>query len=271
MCESIWKVLSLQYIPKKSCKDWLDIAEIFESKWGFPHCIETLDGKHIRITKPPGSGSASFNYKKYFSFILMATCDARYRFTWIDVGNYGSLNDSSVFGATGFGQELESGRYPLPDPKLLLGTEEILPYFFIGDEAFKLRKYLMRPYTKCQAENLAKDHFNYRLSRARMTIEDAFGILTGRLKILHKALYFNIETSIIIVKCLVCLHNFIISQEMNLPEENKMHASESFIKKNCDDNVTEIDDNEEEEDQNLCPAEIKIRDILTTYFQKFDK
>lgn len=75
-------------IPEKNVEDWIKVAENYENKWNFPNCIGALDGKHIRIMKPPESGSAFFNYKKYFSFVLMAICDGDYRFIWTDVGDY---------------------------------------------------------------------------------------------------------------------------------------------------------------------------------------
>lgn len=50
--------------------------------------------------------------------------------------------------------------------------------FFIGDDAFLTSKNLMKSYS---GTNLGqkKRIFNYRLSRARRTIENAFGILVS--------------------------------------------------------------------------------------------
>lgn len=89
VCEQVWNVLSPIYLPEKRVEDWIAIAEQYESRWNFPNCLGALDGKHIRNSKPPRSGSAFFNYKKYYSFVLMAICDPEYRFTWADIGDYG--------------------------------------------------------------------------------------------------------------------------------------------------------------------------------------
>lgn len=89
MCNAIWKILQPIYLqcPQEE-KEWIRIAKEFNNIWNFPNCIGAIDGKHCRIQAPPNSGSAFYNYKSYFSLILMAIADARYRFIWVDIGDY---------------------------------------------------------------------------------------------------------------------------------------------------------------------------------------
>lgn len=67
-------------MPELKKKDWIEVAEIYKKKTNFPHCLGAIDGKHIRIRKPSNTGSEYFNYKNYFSIVLMAVVDANYKF-----------------------------------------------------------------------------------------------------------------------------------------------------------------------------------------------
>lgn len=69
----------------------------------------------------------------------------------------------------------------------------------------------MRPYAKRNRLTDEQRIFNYRLSRARLCIENTFGILVSRWHILHKRLCFSVANAEEIFKAVVCLHNFIMS------------------------------------------------------------
>lgn len=54
-------------------EEWRKIAKDFEERWQFPNCLGAIDGKHIRIIPPPGSGSYFWNYKNFNSIGLVQT------------------------------------------------------------------------------------------------------------------------------------------------------------------------------------------------------
>ena len=84
----IWLALKDKYVgPPKSANNWKNISKVFESTWHLPHCIGAIDGKHIAIQCPQNSGSLYYNYKEWFSIVLLALCDACYNFTLADIDN----------------------------------------------------------------------------------------------------------------------------------------------------------------------------------------
>ena len=101
--------------------------------------IGSFDGKHIVIQAPKGGGSMYFNYKHTHRIVLLATCDAKYCFTLLNIGGYGSHSDGGVLRNSAFGKALERG-HPPPEPIAGSGSETSMPYVFIGDAAFPLRK-----------------------------------------------------------------------------------------------------------------------------------
>ena len=70
----------------------------FQEKWNFSTCEGAMDGKHVQIVPPPGSGSLYFNYKGNFSVVLLALVDANLKFLFVDVGTNGRISDGGVWG-----------------------------------------------------------------------------------------------------------------------------------------------------------------------------
>ena len=95
--EAISKILSPAVMHPPSEQLWRDTARDFKNLWHCPNCIGAIDGKHVKIRAPPNSGSGFYNYKGYFSIVLLAVCDPHYRFLMVDIGDNGRQGDAGVF------------------------------------------------------------------------------------------------------------------------------------------------------------------------------
>jgi len=91
--------------------------------------------------------------------------------------------------------------------------------FLVGDAGYPLLSWLLKPYPFHSALSAAQKSFNYRLSRARIVAEIAFGRLKARWRRLLKASEMRPENiSKVIAACCV-LHNICEIHGSDINEE----------------------------------------------------
>lgn len=220
------------YLQQPTIEMWMSIASDFELRWHFPHCLGAVDGKHILIKKPNNTGSSYFNYKHNFSVVLMAAVDAKYRFTFIDVGSMGRFSDGNIFSSCELAKKLDNGTLQIPPPMELPSFKHILPYIFVGDEAFPLMQNLMRPYPKKSVTgNYENKVFNYRLSRARQCVECTFGILASRFRVFQRPFEIKVTTVVDVVKAACVLHNY-LRRNAVVAGDNEQHGPTQNLPRN---------------------------------------
>ncbi|CAH2010813.1 unnamed protein product [Acanthoscelides obtectus] len=192
------------WFPKTS-EEWQEIAYNIETRWNFPNCGGSIDGKHLRIVKPANSGSYFFNYKDYHSIVLMALVNADYEFIYVNVGCNGRVSDGGVLEYTKFYDKLIEKKLNLPSNDV---TKHNLNFVFVADDAFALHENILKPFP---GNNLTKEEsiFNYRLSRVRRTVENAFGILANRFRVFHTPINMQPDKIDKIVLAACALHNFL--------------------------------------------------------------
>lgn len=206
--------------------EWIHIAKEFEMRCNFANCLGAVDGKHVTIIPPTGSGSYFYNYKGTHSLVLLAVVNANLEFIMCDFGINGRISDGGVIEYSNFYKKLKNGQLHLPPPRKPQNSQRELPFVFIGDEAFALRSDFLKPFSQRELDN-KKKIFNYRLSRARCKVENAFGILSNRFRIFHTPISVNLEAIDKIVMATCVLHNFlrrryatVYTPENNLYREN---------------------------------------------------
>ena len=145
------------------------------------------------------------------SIVMLALVDGQYKFRWVDVGTAGSCSDAQIFNASQLKRRIEDGRIGFPDPAPITQGGRDVPYFILADDAFALKTWLMKPYGRrllTREERIA----NYRISRDRRVVENAFGILVSRFRVMRTTIELLPETVREVVMTCVVLHNILRSQ-----------------------------------------------------------
>ena len=177
VCQVIIGRFMEEYMSLPDSKEkWLSVAKKFKEKWQFPNCVGAIDGKHVSLINLFNSGST-------------------YKFLYVSVEGQGRISDGGVFKNSELYHLLVNGEINLPDSRQLpdlsslndsflveSNRESEVPYIIVADDAFPLTTYWMKPYSS-QTLSDSKRIFGYRLSRARRTTENAFGVLSNRFRV----------------------------------------------------------------------------------------
>ena len=145
-CKAVVERLTPDFIKVPAMKaEWLNVLKRFKDRWNYPHALGAIDGKHIRFQKPKNGGSFYYNYKHTHSIILMAIAGPDYKCLYADVGSNGRFNDSGIWNKCALLQGILNGTVELPADGMLQNGENV-PYVFLGDDAFALKEFLMKPF-----------------------------------------------------------------------------------------------------------------------------
>lgn len=228
------KVKHLFFQLPQSEQEWLAVSNGFQETWDFPHAIGALDGKHISIQAPFRTGTEYYNYKKFFSIVLLALVDSNYNFMYVNVGCQGRISDGGVFRNSLLYQMLENQQLNVPASEILnIPYVKKIPYVILGDQAFALNRYMMTPFSGVHQKGSKERIFNYRLSRARRVVENAFGIMTSKFRVLRKAMILKPTSAKKIVLACVHLHNFLrrdcLLNSSNTPTSEAVGALQNQI------------------------------------------
>ena len=126
----------------------------------------------------------------------MAVVDARYRFLFVDISQPGGDSVGGIWSNTDISYAVDYDEAGFPPNRKLPGNEDDpnapeLPIFIVGNDAFGLKPWLMKPYPFHRIDNKQRV-FNYRLSRACRVVENVFGILVMRFRYLRRPMEQNV-------------------------------------------------------------------------------
>ena len=186
----------------------LDMEEL----WQFPCCWAAINGFPIPLKCPNGGLAACkeyHNFENLYSIVLMGLVDAKYRFIWGSCGFPGNSHDSTILQSTQLWTDITEGEAIPCMAKDLDGTK--VPPLILGDSAFPFQTWLTKPFTNAVLTP-EQHYFNYRLSRARVVTEGAYGQLKGRWRVLMRKCENPPEIVCMVTLACIVLHNICIDQ-----------------------------------------------------------
>lgn len=152
-------------------------------------------------------GFVYYNYKNFYSIVLLVVCDVKYCFILVDIGSYGRENDVVIFFEFVFEKFFDSGLLGLCLLLFRLVGNFRLFYVLIGDEIFLLKLWFMKFYLGRNLDELCWV-YNYRFLRVRRIIENIYGILLVRWCIFRVLICVNVEIVELIIKVINCFYNY---------------------------------------------------------------
>jgi hypothetical protein len=115
------------------------------------------------------STKAYVNRKGFHSMLLQGVCDDQKLFLDCYVGEAGSIHDACMFRRSDLGRTLDMLNFPQNS-------------HLIGDSAYQLHYKLIVPFKDNGHLTNPQRHFNTKLSKVRVTIEQTFALLKGRFR-----------------------------------------------------------------------------------------
>ena len=179
--------------------------EIFSEICKIPQVIGAIDATHIEIVAPENAPIDYFCRKQKFTINTQAVVDGNLKFMDVSSGYPGSIHDARVLRASSIYHTAERGDI-LNRPLANIENQPVKP-FIIGDGAYPLSSWLLKPYPDNGALTRSQTKYNKTLSSARSVVERAFGILKARWRCLLKRLDNRTSNVVeVIITCCV-LHN----------------------------------------------------------------
>ena len=125
-----------------------------------------------------------------------------------DVGATGSISTAQIFKYGDLRCKIEDGSIGSPESESLVIGGLKVNFFILGYDAFSLKLWLMKPYSRWGMD-LGQTVFNYRISRGRRVVENAFGILTSGFRIFQRPMQQEPPVVARVVMACLLLHNLL--------------------------------------------------------------
>ncbi|XP_077056092.1 uncharacterized protein LOC143707263 [Siphateles boraxobius] len=218
-CYAVNRVLLPMHISFPDADKLVELATFFQNRWRVPQCVGAIDGSHIPIIAPEEYPRDYYNRKGWHSIILQAVVDGKGLFWDVCVGYPGSVHDARVLRQSNLWEVLNDGELLGQNKMNISGCD--VGYYLIGDPAYPMQNWLMKPFSDTGRLTHEQRTYNYRLSSARSVVEMCFGRLKGRWRCLLKRNDCKLELSKQMTLACCVLHNICEEHGDNFTEEHQ--------------------------------------------------
>lgn len=195
-----------QHFVRLPDDNWLDPAIELDPKLNaFNGCIGAIDGTHVAAYIPSCQQLRWFDRKSRVTQNVFAAVRSDFSFSYVLAGAEGSMNDASLC------NQALSRRFKIPGNR-----------YYLGDAGFGARDGIVVPFpgiryhlqdwrNSSRPPETKKELYNLRHARIRVVVEQAFGQLKRRWKIIRSAPpECSLSKQAQIVYAVTGLHNFMI-------------------------------------------------------------
>ncbi|XP_075734032.1 uncharacterized protein LOC119165503 [Rhipicephalus microplus] len=203
-CEAIVSVLESDWIKMLSPSEMAEHIREFMAVSDFPQAVGALDGCHFPVSPPQEHATDYYNYKGWYSIILLALVDHKYRFRFINVGAPGRCHDSHVYQMSSLSGMVKGPLFKAP--VATIGGVAVPP-LVLCDQAFPLTPNLIKPFGHNTPLSAEQKNFNYHISRVRRVVENAFGRLKARFRFTSKRMECDIANARLVIRACCVLNN----------------------------------------------------------------
>ncbi|CAN0403282.1 unnamed protein product [Ascophyllum nodosum] len=206
--QAVKKTMQLKYVawPTPSEQDY--ISKAFQKRTGMKNVVGAIDGSHIPIPAPSEAAQGSYyNYKGFFSVVLVAIVDNDGLFRWICAGAPGSCGDGEIFKWSRWYKKLIADQSKPASSRRLITKGRVI----LGDSAFANCEWLLCPYDAPATRH--QRFYNYKHSGTRFVVEHAFGRLKWKFMAMKNRMFFYLDSVPDVIVCCVALYNSILLHE----------------------------------------------------------
>ncbi|WVZ99148.1 hypothetical protein U9M48_044488 [Paspalum notatum var. saurae] len=162
----------------------------------FDGCIGALDGTHIPAQFDHNDRPIFLNSKGDTSYNVLAIVDMDMCFTYVGSGIAGSCHDMAVL------WECQKTAY-FPHPPR--------GKYYLVDSGHTPQKGYLAPYRGTDEETMEGHHFNMHHASIRSVVEQAFGVLKAKWRILRGIPHYDQDRQAKFIIACCALHNFVMA------------------------------------------------------------